>query len=282
MASAAGPTAGNGVRLLPRAAWRLCWRGLPPMPEPPDAGSEAPGPPSFAAVADAVAGIPFISRREGELLYDHLRHTKATSALELGTAHGASAAYTAAALRANDASGHLTTVDRYHFANPSPEETLARAALSETVELVRIPHSSYVWWLKDLVVARADAGGNVAPIFDFCYLDGAHNLAIDGTAVVLVEKLLKPGGWLLLDDLDWTYADGNAPVPPDLSAAERAEPHVRAVFEAIVRQHPSFTEFRIQDDHWGWAKKGSGTTRTYRLRRPMGDVLLDRLARWRR
>ena len=66
--------------------------------------------------------------------------------------------------------------------------------------------SSYTWWLKEQVQARSDRAGNVEPLYDFVYLDGAKNWTIDGLAVVLVEKLLRPGGWLLMDDLDWTYA----------------------------------------------------------------------------
>ena len=66
--------------------------------------------------------------------------------------------------------------------------------------------SSYTWWLKEQVRARSDADGNCEPRFDFVYLDGAKNWTVDGLAVVLAEKLLRPGGWLLMDDLDWTYA----------------------------------------------------------------------------
>ena len=66
--------------------------------------------------------------------------------------------------------------------------------------------SSYTWWLKEQVQARSDRAGNVEPLYDFVYLDGAKNWTIDGLAVVLIEKLLRPGGWLLMDDLPWTYA----------------------------------------------------------------------------
>ena len=66
--------------------------------------------------------------------------------------------------------------------------------------------SSYTWWLKEQVQARSDRAGNVEPAYDFVYLDGAKNWTIDGLAVVLIEKLLRPGGWLLMDDLPWTYA----------------------------------------------------------------------------
>ena len=142
---------------------------------------------------------------QGRQVYDHLRQTGARNVLELGTAHGVSAAYMAAAVAANGG-GTVTTVDRYHFADPAPEEVLAAAGVSDQVRLVRIQESSYCWWLKGLIEQRRDEKGGCEPAFDFCYLDGAHDWHIDGLAVVLVERLLEPGGWLLMDDLDWTWA----------------------------------------------------------------------------
>ena len=122
------------------------------------------------------------------------------------------------------------------------------------------------------VAARSDAHGNVEPRFDFVYLDGAKNWTIDGLAVVLVEKLLRPGGWLLMDDLEWTYAQDpgreatDGIVHRELSEPERTEPHLRAVFDLIVAQHPSFTELRRQDEWWGWARKTPGEPRRYTVK----------------
>ena len=199
--------------------------------------------------------------------------------LELGTAHGVGAAYMAAALDANG-TGRLVSVDfagaRY---DPAPEQLLARAGVAARVELVR-EFSTYTWWLKEQVRARSDADGNCEPRFDFVYLDGAKNWTVDGLAVVLVEKLLRPGGWLLMDDLDWTYAQDpgreatDGIVHRELSEPERTEPHLRAVFELIVAQHPSFTELRVQDEWWGWARKAPGEPRRYTLEtsRPLGAL----------
>ena len=66
--------------------------------------------------------------------------------------------------------------------------------------------STYTWFLKKQVEARSDAAGNCEPLYDFCYLDGSKDWTTDGLAVVLIEKLLRPGGWLLMDDLDWTFS----------------------------------------------------------------------------
>jgi predicted O-methyltransferase YrrM len=221
--------------------------------------------PSFEQVAAAVAGVPFMSPEQGRVIHDHVVSAGARDVLELGTAHGVGAAYLASG------GARVTTVDFAGAAyQPSPEATLARAGVADRVTIVR-EYSSYTWWLKEQVAARSDANGNVEPAYDFIYLDGAKNWTIDGLAVVLAEKLLRPGGWLLLDDLDWTYAQDpgreatDGIVHRELSEPERTQPHLRAVFDLIVAQHPSFTELKVQDEWWGWARKAPGEPRRYTL-----------------
>jgi predicted O-methyltransferase YrrM len=243
----------------------------------------------FEEVAARIEGIPFMSPALGRRVYDHIVSTRPERVLELGSAHGVSAAYVAAALEANG-KGHLTTVDHAGAVfDPSPQEVLNRAGLEHRVTIVHA-HSSYNWFLKQEVERASDAAGNCEPRYDFCYLDGSKNFNIDGLAVVLVEKLLRPGGWLLMDDLDWTYehnpailpaGDGN-PLGP-LSESERTEPHLRAVFELIVKQHPSFTRFVREDEWYGWAQKLPGGERRYELAnsRSLSALLVGELRRRR-
>ncbi|HVL95067.1 MAG TPA: class I SAM-dependent methyltransferase [Solirubrobacteraceae bacterium] len=233
----------------------------------------------FQDVERAIAGVPFMTSWQGRRVYDHLRDTGARDVLELGTAHGASAAYMAAAVAANGG-GRVTTIDRFHFQGPSPEETLERAGLRDAVDLVRVPDSSYDWWLAERVRERSDAAGNCEPAYDFCYLDGMHDLHVDGVAVVLVEKLLRPGAWLLLDDLDWTYEAGTVPGAEKLSEDERTTPHMRVVWDLIVRPHPAFTELRDEDGTWGWARKAPGEPKrlTVSVTREERSILARRLA----
>jgi predicted O-methyltransferase YrrM len=242
---------------------------------------------AFDAVAEAVKGVPYTSTAQGWALFQHVRRTGAREILELGCAHGVGACYLAGAISGE---GRVTTVDHVDFIAgrvPHPRDVIERAGLSDRVDLVLVEDSSYAWWLKDQVVARSDANGNTRPLYDFVYLDGAHNLTIDGLAVVLVEKLLKPGGWLLVDDLSWTYAE-TAGQPwfqqlgLRLSAAEIAEPHMRAVFDLIVRPHPSFTETRVENDWWGWAHKDPTAPLRHlevTRRRPLGYLAHAGLAR---
>jgi predicted O-methyltransferase YrrM len=245
----------------------------------------------FEAVAASVEGTPFMTPELGRRVYDHVRGSRPLQALELGTAHGVSSAYIAAALEANGGDGHLTTVDhggaRY---DPSPEDVLARAGVSHRVTIVR-EHSSYNWFLKEQIENASDAAGNCSPRYDFCYLDGSKNWNLDGLAVVLIEKLLRPDGWLLMDDLQWTYEDNpwiephedGRPLGP-LSDSERTEPHLLAVFELLVKQHPSFTRFIREDEWYGWAQKGTAPGRSYELAtsRPVGALVAAELRRLRR
>jgi predicted O-methyltransferase YrrM len=226
----------------------------------------------FDEVAAKVAGIPYMSPSLGRRVYDHIRRTRPTEVLELGSAHGVGTAYMAAALAANG-SGHITTVD-YGAADfdPAPLATLERAGLAERATIVH-DHSSYNWYLAQAVREATDAHGNVTPSVDFCYLDGSKNFSVDGLAAVLVEKLLRPGGWLLMDDLEWTY-DSNPWIAPSgdgkpfapLSQSERTEPNLLAVFELIVSQMPSMTQLIVEDAWWGWAQKDETAPRRMQMR----------------
>ena len=209
----------------------------------------------------------------GRQLYDAVRDGRCTSVLELGTGHGASTAYLAAAVAANGG-GRVVSVDvaRHVYEDPSPAETLERTGLTDLVELVRLEHSSYTWWLRALL-HESDR-----PRFDFCFLDGAHDWHVDGLAVVLIERLLHDGAWLVLDDLDWSYATGRGPVPPHLSDEERAARGVREVFDVVLAGHPAFDELRVVDGAVGWARKGTGPPRLVREETTdRSDILTRRL-----
>jgi predicted O-methyltransferase YrrM len=214
----------------------------------------------FERVVDAVQGLRNMLPEQGRRIYDHIRATRPAEVLELGTSYGVSAAYMAAALDENGGPGRVTTID--HIRSNSPNELLSRLdpAVAARIEFVRIPDSSYTWWLKERLAERTDAAGHTEPLYDFCFLDGAHNWTIDGLSVLLVEKLLKPDAWLLLDDLDWVYRSDphglrERGVFFPLSDAERAQPHIRDVFDLLIKPNPAFGDIRVEDNTWAWARK---------------------------
>lgn len=223
----------------------------------------------FAKAEAIVAKIPkpHTHRTRGRALYDHIRRTRPEKLLELGTARAGSAVFTAAALEANGL-GHLTSVDslRWTWRNPSPQEVLDAAGLSHRVTLNR-DYSTYTWFLKTEIERCTDDDGVLRPEYDFIFIDGAKNWTTDGLAVLLAEKLLRKDGWLLLDDLDWSYARNTKSKRhyevnlPQLSESERTQPHLRAVFDLLVRSNPVFDQFEIQDNWWAWAHKSASEKR---------------------
>ena len=46
-------------------------------------------------------------------------------------------------------------------------------------------------------------------IFDLVYLDGAHSFLFSGLACALLKTLIRENGWLIFDDMSWSY--GNSP-----------------------------------------------------------------------
>jgi predicted O-methyltransferase YrrM len=211
----------------------------------------------YAIVEEAIAQVPrpehdpVFSRVLGEFV----RQTGARDVLELGTGHGGSACWLATGLRLKGG-GMLTTIDR--DTAPAVAQLLKSAGVADITRIVRAPRSYTLELMRLIQAHTADYRCN--PQFDFCFIDGAHTWDTDGFAFFLVEKLLKPGGWLVLDDLDWTYAGCPRPAPPDaelarlMSAEELSTRQVRNVFELLVRQHPGFDAVR-QFRHHGWARK---------------------------
>jgi predicted O-methyltransferase YrrM len=224
----------------------------------------------FQSAAGILKGIPNMPPDQARRVYKHLIETESLNVLELGTAHGVSACYMAAAVESRG--GRVTTVDHVvatKLRDPQPDDVISRTGLATSIERVLIEDSSYTWWLKEQIVKNSDADGFCRPVYDFVYIDGAHNWTIDGLSFYLVERLLRPGGWLLLDDLSWTYGaatssfgPGQGPDALGLSASERQIPHMRLVYDLLVCQHPSFSAFRIEDGDWGWAQKAPTGSRS--------------------
>lgn len=68
---------------------------------------------------------------------------------------------------------------------------------------------------------------------------------------------MKPGKWMLFDDLTWTLASSEeaqknmrTKVPQRLQQTQQ----VLQVFKLCVAQHLRFTDITMDGD-WGWAKK---------------------------
>jgi predicted O-methyltransferase YrrM len=220
----------------------------------------------LAQLSTVLADIPFTAPERGKVMYDFIRQEQPRSVLELGFAHGVSSCYIGAALRSNG-SGHLTTIDLdptrqkpelramlqpTHY-DPDIESLLKSVELQEWVQPIRTP-TSYTWELMRMIEETPEGEWK----FDFAFIDGAHSWFVDGFAFLLVDRLLKPGGWILFDDLDWTF--GSSPtlrgtdLVKSMPVEERDTPQIGKVFDLLVRRHPGYGDFRV-DGSWGWAHK---------------------------
>jgi predicted O-methyltransferase YrrM len=174
------------------------------------------------------------------------------AALELGFWHGVSTCYLAGAMH-ELGGGHVTTIDLEEARREEPaiETVLDRVGLRSYVTIHYEP-TSYVWRLMKLLEA------DPSPRFDFCYLDGAHDWFTDGFAFLLVDRLLLPGGTIIFDDMDWTFAKSptlhGTPRVRTMPEDERSTPHIRKIWDLLVRTHPGYGELMVRDG-WGYARK---------------------------
>ena len=135
-----------------------------------------------------------------ESLYNCVVNAGARECLELGTGYGATTCVIAAALD-EIGGGRVTTIDML-VREPIGVHVLAQHVGLERYINVIADSVGYNWHLGE-IVARQTSEGVCSPCLDFCFLDGAHEWGADALATFLVAKLLRPGAWLALDDLDF-------------------------------------------------------------------------------
>ena len=205
-------------------------------------------------VDEAVEGVPHLSPDAGRRLYRFVLDHDITDVLELGTAHGVSACYLAAALH-EQGYGHVITLDmpRASKREPSVHDLLDRTGLADWVTPLFTP-GGHAWQLLHWLDSEEP------PTFDFCFLDAGHSWEVTGYAFFLVDRVLRPGGWLLFDDLTWTYDDspslGESSQVQDMPEEHRRTPQVGKVFDLLVAGHPDYPyRKRTRGGRWGWARK---------------------------
>lgn len=117
------------------------------------------------------------------------------SALEIGTFHGVGTCYMAAAMADG---GRVTTIDVAEPEAPHVMELARRCGLDNINAIV--DRLGAPWVMERML------GEDPALQFDFIYIDGNHTLPAIAADFLYADKLLAPGGWLVFDDLDWSYA----------------------------------------------------------------------------
>ena len=197
--------------------------------------------------ADNLFLLPETDMRD---LHSHVLSNRAVSCLELGTGYGTTTCMLAAALDELGA-GNVLTIDMVTREHVSVDVLVSHLGLGTFVTSVVHP-LGYNWYLADLL------DSDTAPSFDLCLLDGAHEWETDGLAFHLAARLLRPGGWLVLDDLNFhiRMMPQWRTTHPHLSDVELDTCQMDMVFRLLVEPHPDFINHRItHDGRIGWAQK---------------------------
>lgn len=205
-------------------------------------------------VKKCVADIPHMTINQAERITQLVIENNFSSILELGFRHGVSTCYLAAAVD-EIGGGNITTIDLENakVASPNINELLEKLDLSKYVDTYFEP-TSYTWRLMKILE------DNPEPQYDLCYLDGAHNWFVDGFAFFLIDRLLKPGGLIIFDDLNWTYNMSpslrHSEFVKNMPEDEQNTPQIRKVYELLVKPHSSYYNFMEEND-WAFAWKKS-------------------------
>jgi predicted O-methyltransferase YrrM len=210
----------------------------------------------FDECTEKYRALPYMNEPRAAFMRNFIKEKNISDILELGFFHGKSSAYFAAILE-DQGHGHLTTIDMKVAEGKSPNihQVLDSLNLSHRVTPV-FADRSYTWEMAKMIQR------DPAPQFDFCYLDGGHTWDMTGFGFVLVDMLLKPGGWIVFDDLNWTIEKHISGDPEtreksyrNYSADEKAAQGVRMVYELIAPRLDYTNFFEEKNFGWGFAQK---------------------------
>jgi predicted O-methyltransferase YrrM len=204
-----------------------------------------------AEIFARVGKLPYMRLDQGRMFYDFIIANRLHTGLELGFFHGVSTAYLAGAIQ-DLGSGSLTTIDltTAQDRQPNIDWVLKVTGLSHLVQTYYEPRSFNWRLMKMLEEGRHES-------FDFCYIDGGHTWYETGFAFCLIERLLKPGGWVVFDDLHYTFRDSKnreKTFVKRMTDEEQTTPQVKRVFELLVESDPFFGSFR-RLGRFGFAQK---------------------------
>ena len=213
---------------------------------------------NFARVTERFSQVKYMNERRARIMRDLTHRFGARHIIEIGFFRGKSSAYIGAILE-DQGAGKLTTIDRLtadRLPEPNIHNLIRELGLSHRVEPI-FAHRSFTWELSKLM--RMDP----TPRFDLCYFDGGHTWDDTGFGFTLVNYLLKPGGVIVFDDINWTISGSksykrDSELMSRFSEDERACQSVRLVWDTLV---PLMGYTRIEEiasAGWAVAQKPAG------------------------
>ncbi|MEO8666503.1 MAG: class I SAM-dependent methyltransferase [Ignavibacteria bacterium] len=136
-----------------------------------------------------------ITEEEGHLIQNSINDINAEIGIEVGLAFGTSALYICEALKKTKKTKHFV-IDPYQMYEESYDgiglNNLKRAGYEPIVEFIEMPSHKALVHLETQNVKA-----------DFAFIDGWHTFDHALVDFFLVDKLLKIGGIVIMDDADW-------------------------------------------------------------------------------
>lgn len=197
--------------------------------------------------------LKMMNKKQANTIKDIIISNNLSSLLELGTFQGKSAAYMASILEERGTPGTVTTLDRESCMNnePNVKQVISTLKLTHRVNIILHPRSFTIPLMHMLEQ-------NPLPKFDFCYFDGGHIWDATGFAFLLVNKLLKPGAWIVFDDLDWTIHESEKArgkvILKNYGEEEKKMKQVRKVWEILLPLEGYINRYENKFK-WGIAQK---------------------------
>ena len=122
-------------------------------------------------------------------------------------------------------------------------------------------YDSFCWNLGKQVSDPKNKDG----LYDLVYLDGAHSFLLSGLACALLKTLIRDGGYLIFDDLNWSFGsspDCNPKVRPDILKRFTREQVDTFQIQMVV------DVFMKNDKHWT-CEKTTERRAVYQKKKPL-------------
>lgn len=115
--------------------------------------------------------------------------------------------------------------------------------------------NSYAWVVAQLAFERLKNSLDL-PMFDFVYLDGAHTFHHDAPACAVLKEMLKPGGYIVFDDMYWTFSksptmnpDRKPEIRKDYSDEQLTLPHIERVVRLLMETDSRFEQVYLDQSN---------------------------------
>lgn len=118
----------------------------------------------------------------------------------------------------------------------------------------RLRFESYAWKLAETALKRHQSQQTMQ-IYDLVYLDGAHTFHIDAPACVTLKEMMRPGGYIVFDDIYWSFRNNptyNPDTHPDLldlySEPQLSRPHIEMIVDLFMRTDERYSQVFLTED----------------------------------